>query len=327
MTPTVPEMERDFQTRVDNYLANKISNRTSRSRNNASDIGFECDTFQAACRLKGELRPKITVRQKKIFRIGEEWEDPNFSFLKKAGVPVRAAAQSFYWPELNISGRLDGIAWIKHPLNGKEIEIPAEHKTCSPNSFSAIKKIKGQGGSLVSARQHWLRKYPAQIMMYMLFKEYDYGLWYFFEKVTGQDLFWICELDYEYTEQCLRRAERCNENAEKGIIPTPVFKDLCHGCDFELTMCFPDRNYGPGYDFMESEEIEKMIVEMKEAEPHHSTYLKLWNELIGNKAAPGLFYGKSAIIGMKYQIVVTETERGLRHKIEILGGENGKQGT
>ncbi len=322
MSQSILEIEQDFQSKVDYYFANQISNPISRDRNRASDIGFACDTYQAACRLKGELRQKITVELKRIFRVGEEWEDPNFNLLKKAGVPVRAAAQSFYWRELNISGRLDGVSWISPPSSGKEIEIPAEHKTCSPNMLRVIKKIKKAGGSLVQAKQHWLRKYPAQLMIYMLFKGHEYGLWYFFEKVTGQDLFWIAELDYSYTEECLKRAERCNKNVENNFIPTAVFKDLCLGCDYEFTLCFPDRNYGPGIDLMESEEIEEMLKKFKETEPYHSEHNKLYAELIGSKAKQGLFYGKNAIIGGKYQIRAKETESGFRHSIEVLGEES-----
>jgi len=249
-------IEQEQRHILDAHIEGQISNNISRGSNYASDLGWECDTYQALCRLKGHLKPKKTISQEKLFRIGRELELPNIRLLQDARIKAKPANDKKYeWKKFNIVGYLD--ATIKIGLLKRY--IPLEHKACSPHVFENIKRYKRFGIPLMQAKQLWLRKYPAQLMIYMLLIGEEYGMWFFFNSSYGEYFFWLLALDYQYAEACLQRAERANENAAKNHIPKPEEKELCNKCDFAHTYCFPGKDYGPGYIFMTAGERERKL--------------------------------------------------------------------
>jgi len=289
------DVEQELTGKLESHIESGISNNISRGHNNAFDIGFECDTYQALCRLKGELKPKISPGLKKLFRIGNILERPNIRWLQDAEIEVvEATNRRFEWERYNIAGYMD--AMIRLP--DSKTWLPFEHKTCSANSFRAIRKYKEQGISLAQADQLWLRKYPGQLMTYMLFNGSEAGLWFYYEKQSGQYLFWVLPLDYDYADSLIRRAERCEENVKAGTIPKPAYCELCAQCDFALTYCFPDRDFGPGFELLDDESLEQKIKRMKELEGTEvKEYKSLKMELVGNGNKPGLLYQKNAVVG------------------------------
>ena len=296
MNEKLIEIEKKYKEKLDSTFARDLG-RSSRWSNWAGDLGLPCDTFQAACRLKGELRPKLTIHLKKIFRVGIEWEDPNYQLIKQAGIKIIDRIGKYTWQDKKIAGRLDFRIGIPDPTNGKEIIIPLEHKTCSPNSFKSILKHKLDGEPLTKSKYHWVRKYPGQLTTYQLQHGSEYGMWFFFEKVSGDYFFWLVPLDYEYGEELIQRAERCNRNVEKGIIPVPLYKDICSTCDFAMTLCFPDRDFGPGFELIDNDEVEAKIKRYREVDRYVAERNALHRELIGKKDKPGLFYGQNVVIG------------------------------
>jgi len=293
------KVEESLTGQLNAFIETGITNKISRGHNNAGDIGFECDTYQAACRLKGELKPRSTVFQQKIFRVGNLLERPNIRWLQDAEFNIREANQKrFFWKAFDISGYIDAdikIPSLPPPDNNEW--IPWEHKTISPNGMRAVRKIKAEGGSLTKADQPWIRKYPGQLETYKLFKNVEWGLWFFFEKTTGDFLFWLSKLDYDYAETCLKRAERANNNVAKNTVPDPVYCDLCKRCDFALTLCFPDKDFGPGFDISFDEWDIEQFDRYHELDPRAKEHAAIWNSMIGNSGSPGKFYGRNAIVG------------------------------
>ena len=285
----IEKIESMLEEKLQKHILSEITDSVSRDTNRASDLGVDCDTYHALCRLKGELRPRLTPDKKQLFRTGNIVELPNLTFLNQAGLPIQPAAQQYRWHKYRISGRTDGIAWIT--MNGKKLEIPAEHKACSPNVFRSISQHKTQGIPLTKSKYHWVRKYPAQLMIYMLQKGVEYGLWIFYDKVSGRFLFWVMSLDYNYAEELLKRAERANENAEKGIIPKPQYKDICSTCDFALTYCFPDKDFGEGFDIISDEELIEKLQRREELKTAAEEYQAI------DKEIKAMFRGKNAVIG------------------------------
>jgi len=271
------EIERKTKEKVDNYLLDRISNSTSRGFNYPSDLGFECDTYHALCRLKGNLRPKISLGLKKIFRGGDTWETPNIRLLQDAGIELKDRIGTYHWEEYQIKGRLD--SWIDLRLNGKTARIPFEHKTASPNSYRAILRHKQDGIPLTKSKYSWLRKYPGQLQTYELQMGVDMGMWMYFEKSSCDYFFWLLPLDYEYAESLVKRAERCNENVKNKVIPEPERKDICNGCDFSATHCFVGKDYGEGFDLISDEELELMLNRWLELKPEVSEFNEIEKEL------------------------------------------------
>jgi len=297
-------IEQEYKEKLDAVHLKDID-RYSRSSNWAGELGFPCDTFQAAARLIGDKRPKFTLKLKQIFRPGNVWESANYDLIKEAKINIIDRIGRKNWPEYNIAMKLDFRVGIPDPKNGNEIIIPMEHKTCSPNVFRSIWRHKIDGTPLTQSRYFWVRKYPGQLTSYELMEGAEYGMFFFFEKVTGNYFFWLVPLDLEYGEELIQRAERSNKNVAEGNIPKPKFTDICHNCDFEMTFCFPDKDYGEGFEFIDHEETELKIKRYFELEQQSKEHAGLKSELIGKKANPGTLYGRNIVIG-NYQITSTE---------------------
>ena len=304
------KIEGELTQKLNIHVESEIKNNISRGHNNASDIGFECDTYQALCRLKGELKPRPTVGLKKIFRVGIEWERPNIRWLQDAELQVRETSDKrFEWKEYNIVGYME--ADIVIPQISTRMKLPLEHKTVSPNGFREIKKCKALGLPLTQAKQPWVKKYPGQLMTYELFKGVDLGVWFFFEKTSGDFLWWLATLDYDYAESLIKRADRCNENVAKGYLPPTIQKELCNKCDFAHTYCFPDCDYGPGFVFLSHEEAEKRLKRREVLKESHAEYQLL------DKSLKDHFRGQSVIIG-DFKIETTSHGNGSKVSIEKL---------
>lgn len=302
-------IEDDYKERLDRTFARDLE-RTSRWSNWAGDLGWPCDPYQVLCRMKGHLRPPYTIGLKKVFRVGVEWEDPNYRLIKSAYPPIKILDKigKFKWDEKKISGRVDFRIEIEHPKNGDKIKIPFEHKTCSPTAFNSIFSHKLKGESLTKSRYPWVKKYPGQLTAYNLMDESEYGMYFFFQKVSGDYFFWLVPLDYEYGEQLLQRADRVNEFVADKFIPKSEYKDICPVCDYALTWCFPDRRFGPGFDLIESDELEAKVARFKELDQYVAERNALQKELVGDARKPGLFYGKNAVLS-RHIITSKEIER------------------
>jgi len=293
------EIEKKLKEQVDEFLKKEIKS-FARWSSWAGDLGWPCDTYQALCRLKPELKPLPDLNLIKVFRTGQIIELPNLQLLQNAGIRIIEQARSYQWVEKKISGRID--AKIEIELNGKKLKIPLEHKALSPNVYRHILKHKEENIPLQKSKYPWVKKYPGQLQTYMLMEGIEYGMWFFFEKVSGQYDFWLFPFDFEYAESLLQRAERANENVEKGIIPEPERQEICKNCDFVKTYCFVGKDYGAGFDFLTDEELLNKLIRREELEAAYKEYLEIDEEL------KEIFRGKNVIIG-DFKIISKEVER------------------
>ena len=279
-------IENNLKLAVDAHLSKDIAP-FPRWSNWAGDIGFDCDTYHALCRLKPELRPLVSLQLKKVFRVGSTWETPNLQLLQNAGVKVVEQGRPYQWREKKISGKID--AKIATEIDGQRFVVPFEHKTCAPSIFHAIGSAKASGTPLQKAKQSWVRKYPAQLQIYDLMEGVPFGVWMFFNKVNGDYFFWAQAWDPEYCEELVQRAERANENVDNEFIPPAVRKEACSDCDFANTACFVGKDFGPGYDIVVDDEIKANVRRALELEPSADEYLEIMDGL------KELFKGKSAM--------------------------------
>jgi len=309
-TLDLKKIEAELTQQLNSHVEKGIRNNISRGHNNASDIGFECDTYQALCRLRGELKPRIPIALEKIFRVGKEWERPNIRWLQDAYIQARETSDKRWeWKEYDIVGYME--ADIVIPQISRRDKFPLEHKTVSPNGMREIRKCKARGVPLTQANQPWVKKYPGQLMTYELFKEVDLGVWFFFEKTSGDFLWWLASLDYDYAESLIRRADRCNENVARGRIPPVVQKDLCNKCDFSRTYCFPGCDYGPGFVFLSHEEAERRLRRREELKGVHAEYEAL------DKSLKDHFRGRNVVVG-DFKIETVPHGNGVKVSIEKL---------
>jgi len=290
----IEKIETELKAKADHQIEKGIWAQRSSEWNRASELGLDCDTFHVLVRTKGDIRPRTPVSRAKVFRRGIEWETPNIRLLQDAGIELKDRIGMYEWREFLIRGKLD--SWAQVPELGKS-NIPFEHKTCSPNVFRSVREHRDERTSLTRSKYSWLRKYPGQLQVYMLQMGVEWGLWFFFDVASGDYFFWLVPLDLEYSETLLQRAERTNENVAKAFIPKPEYKDTCDKCDFSLCYCYPDRDFGPGWDLVIDDELEAKVRRFKQMDADYQEYTGLKKELIGDNKKPGLLYGRNLIIG------------------------------
>lgn len=290
----IEKIETSLKEKADHQIEKGIWDPYSSQWNRASELGTDCDTFHALVRMKGNIRPRATVAREKVFRRGREWETPNIRLLQDAGIDLKDRIGMYEWPAFLIRGKLD--SWVSVPELG-DYNIPFEIKTCSPNVFRSVRDHREQRLSLTRSKFSWIRKYPGQLQVYMLQMGVEWGLWFFFDVVSGDYFFWLIPLDLEYSEVLLQRAERANKNVKEATIPKPEYKDICDKCDFALCYCYPDKDFGPGWDLVVDDDLEARVKRFISLDKDYREYTGLKKDLIGDGKKPGLLYGRNMIIG------------------------------
>jgi hypothetical protein len=281
------EIESDLKGAMDVHI---LSERKEFGRwsNWAGDLGFACDRYQVLSRLRPELKPLPDLGLLKIFRVSGLMEDPNLELMKKAGIKVVEQQRSYAWREKEISGRIDARVDIER-LAGR---VPLEHKALSPNLFRTVLKHKEEGIPLTKSKLSYLRKYPGQLSAYALMDGSEHGVWFYFDKSSGDYFFWILPLDLEYAEELVQRAERTNMSVRAGAIPEAQRIDLCERCEFSKTSCFTGLAGGEGIEMIfDAAEMEEKLRRRADLEAAASEFEDLDEEI------KKTFRAREAIVG------------------------------
>lgn len=219
-------------------------------RNRASEAGHPCVRFLVLSRTSNNLKQLHDLALQRIFDEGNLHEDALMRDMAAAGLRVVEQQRAYEWPELELTGRIDG----KLAVNGSF--VPLELKSSSPNVFPEIKGMEPM--DMLKSKHPWIRKYPAQILLYMLMEGSEYGIMVFKNKTTGekcQKLFRLEGDTLAYAEALLKKLETVNAHVALKTVPEPALIDDCRGCPFAKTACFPGEDYGPGVDILQDPEL------------------------------------------------------------------------
>ena len=198
--------------------------------NRASDLGIPCVRYHVLNRTRWQEKSLHDVGLQMVFRMGNEIEEIVLKELAEAGVKVIEQQRSFEWKEYQITGHIDGKV-----LDNGEV-FPLEIKSCSPFVFKAINSIS----DLTNGKYGYLRKYPAQLNLYLLMDGKERGVFIFKDKTSGQMKEIWMDVDYDLGEETLKRAEAINKHLADGTMPEPINDDLwCDGCAF-AHICLPE---------------------------------------------------------------------------------------
>lgn len=200
--------------------------------NRASEAGHPCLKYLVFNRTRWEEKALPDVSLQFVFDEGNIHEAAFLRELSESGVKVMEQQRPFSWPKFELTGSIDA----KVSLNG-ERPIPLEFKTMSPFVFNSINSSE----DLIHGKYVYLRKYPAQMSLYMLMDSIDKGLMVCKNKVNGQLKEIPFTLDYEYAEGILKRLEAVNYHVKAGTVPEQEWMDdVCPDCPY-LHISFPDR--------------------------------------------------------------------------------------
>ena len=217
--------------------------------NRASSIGHPCTRFLVLSRVAWDKVAPYDWGLQLIFREGNNQEKAIIRDLEDAGFNVIEQQRAFMMKDLNISGHIDG----KILLDG--YAYPFDAKSMSPFIFQAVKSMD----DMMRHRYVHLRKYPAQIMSYLLLDEKETGLFILKNKTNGMIRPVQVFLDYQYMDGILKKVEIVNQHVAANTLPEHhEDKTVCEDCNF-AHICLPER--GSGVHFQDAGSVIELVDE------------------------------------------------------------------
>jgi len=257
----------DLITPVFEAKARKIRNYPAKA-NRASEAGHPCEKYLVLSRTRWQEKLLHDATTEFIFEGGRLIEDMAIRELQDAGFQIIEQQRAFEWPALELTGHLD--AKVLHEGYAYPIEI----KGLNHQDFEKVNTID----DFLNSSKIWLRKYPAQLTMYMLNHNSEYGCFYIKDKLTYQPkAIWI-ELDYDYAEEICQKLERVNAHVKAGTLPAGVDDyDICQNCGF-LHICLPEIK-GQEMEFVDDPEFEQKLLRREELAPLKAEFEALDKEI------------------------------------------------
>ena len=200
-----------------------------------------------------------------------------------------------------ITGSIDGI------LVWEGRRIPFDVKSMKDILFDEINSAE----DLMFSKKHWHRKYPAQLQMYLLLTGEEVGCFIMKNKSTGEiKPIWM-QLDYDYAEQLLKRAERVYQALGKEEPGQRVNDfDVCSDCDFKA-ICLPDIKAGPGVTLIDDVELSGLLDRRFQLEPTAKEFKEI-DDTVKEQAKA---HGKGDLVCGDWMIRVSEYKR--KEKVPI----------
>lgn len=250
-------------------------------KNRASECGSSCERYLVLSRTRWQDRVPHGPELQFIFDGGNMIEDMAIRELSDAGFQIIEQQRAFEWPALQLTGHLD----CKVLYDSKA--YPVEIKGLQHHDFVKLNTIQ----DFHNSKKPWIRKYPAQLTMYMLNTGHEIGAFYLKDKLNYQPkTIWV-ELDYDYAESICKKLERINAHIAKGTLPEEFDEpDACQMCGF-LHVCLPEIK-ATAIEISEDENLISKLERRSELEEVFREYSALDREI--KKAIEGK---ERAIIG------------------------------
>lgn len=241
----------------------------------ASKLGHPCARNLVHGRRDWDKLKPIPVERKMLFDGGNVIEKHVAKvYLEKAGYEIVEQQRPVNWPEKQIGGRLDFV--VKRA--DLPCEVPVEVKSMAHHSWKKITTIE----DLLFSKSSWHRQYPAQLVLYMLQKSVEIGMFLNISKQTYEPRhIWVAQ-DYTYAEELIKRAEEVVRHMAAGTYPERIAYDesVCGKCDFAF-LCLPDIVRAPtamiddpdlevmGQQYLEVKGVERRLKEEIESRVEH----------------------------------------------------------
>ena len=202
--------------------------------NRASELGHPCDRYLVYLRTRGMERPLHDIGLQFIFDEGNLHEDAVLRDLREAGIRIIEQQRSFEWKKYQITGSIDG------KIQDDGNIIPIEIKSFSQWNWNAINSAE----DMFKSKAVYMKKYPAQLTLYLIMGEKETGLFILKNKTNGLLKQIPLKLDFAYAETLIQKAERINAHIKAGTLPDRIpYEDNISGdCPF-AHICLPDHKH------------------------------------------------------------------------------------
>jgi CRISPR/Cas system-associated exonuclease Cas4 (RecB family) len=223
----------DFTEQVAQIKADVMARKAERAQVFAQDV-LRASSFHPCPRQmyyqvhNWQDREPVSAEKQCLFDFGNTVEEHALGDIKAAGYLVTRQQQTFEIPVEGgvVRGHIDG--WISGGALGEQ-EMPLEIK-----GYTYEAERIDDWREFLEKPQPWLQQVPAQLTLYMLGTNTPRAVLVMVDK-KGAELYPLpIELDYDYAEGLLRKAEMVYEHLAAEVEPDRVSYStaLCGNCDF-----------------------------------------------------------------------------------------------
>lgn len=215
----------------------------------------------------GELADEIDTGLVAIFEEGKEQEPAVRRYLSELGFEVKKAGFTETMDSHGISGQVDGTL----EANGNRYIV--EIKTVSEYAWDNINGAE-------DLNEGYYRKWFGQMQIYLLLFNYDKGLFILKRKQAKQLKIIEVDLNYEYAEGLLKKAELVNKAIKENLPPDFLRSNPveCKKCPFFAKVCNPPMDFGT-LQVIEDEPLAEKLARREEVKAAASEYDRLDKEV------------------------------------------------
>jgi antitoxin component of RelBE/YafQ-DinJ toxin-antitoxin module len=231
--------------------------------NRASEIGHPCLRYLVYLRIKWSEKALPSFHQQLIFDEGKNQELSVIRDLLDAGIEVIEQQRSFWWEKFNLTGHIDGKCLIDNKV------IPFEVKSLSPYIFETINNLK----DMLNHKRWWVRKYPYQMIAYLLLDNQPLGVFILKNKATGElkEVKIFLEENLHIGEEICQKCEKIEEHIKNQTLPDRINnEEICDTCPF-AHICLPELTR-PALQLEENAQILEMLEEREALKEKVSRY-------------------------------------------------------
>jgi CRISPR/Cas system-associated exonuclease Cas4 (RecB family) len=223
----------------------------------ASSIGNGCDRYHYYSIKNWRDRVMHGPETQAIFDEGFLHEEATIKDLKEMGFEIVEQQRACQLDKPLITGHIDGIMLWENQ------RFPFDVKSIADYDFH---KINSAEDLLYSKKAHQ-RSYPAQLQIYLLQHEEETGCFILKNKQTGAiKAIWM-QMDYDFIETILKRAERVYAAIEKEAIPNRTDDESwCRYCAFKQ-LCLPPSSFGDGVKPIDDLELAGLLERREQLAP------------------------------------------------------------
>jgi CRISPR/Cas system-associated exonuclease Cas4 (RecB family) len=235
----------------------------------ASSLGHPCERFLFYERTANHMRQPHDASLQAIFDLGNHLEKYVLREIEDMGHEVVESQRDLQDARFSLTGHID----CRVVIDGKR--YPTEIKGLNPYTADTIRTAL----DIRDNRSIWVRKYYAQLQIYLLMGGDEAGMFALLNKCSGQIAFIDCALEYDYAEALLKKAERIQTAVASKTAP-PRVEDTreCERCAF-AHVCNPDIQFGDAPEVIEDPEIEAALRRRAELEVAAREFLQVDDEV------------------------------------------------
>lgn len=244
----------------------------------ASEIGHPCERYLVYSILNWQDREPHTPELQMIFEGGNLIENMAIKDLEDAGFKVYRPEpdKAIYDAFIDVTGHID----VRVDFGDGRV-YTGEIKGLNHIDFDRVNSVEG----MLRSKKPWLQKYPAQLMTYLYIKGEERGFFYLKDKLTFRPkIIWV-DLDYDYMDGILKKAERVKKHVAERTLPDRVEDiELCEHCPFKH-ICLPEMARKE-MEFIDDQELEQLLElreKLKEAYDEYQQIDKEIKRLIGGR--------------------------------------------